>query len=111
MVDDHSDDRTAEVASDAGAVVVRAAEVLPDHGRGHGKGVALWKSLYASGGDVVVWCDADVRDFDPRFVTGLLGPLLTDTRRVVREGLLRAAGRRPACAAAAGSPSWSPGPC
>lgn len=78
VIDDHSSDRTAQEAEAAGAVVVRAAEVLTEHGLGPGKGEALWKSLYASSGDVVVWCDADVRDFDPRFITGVLGPLLTD---------------------------------
>lgn len=78
VVDDHSTDRTGEEATAAGASVVAAAGVLVEHGRGHGKGEALWKSLFASTGDVVVWCDADVRDFDPRFITGLLGPLLTD---------------------------------
>jgi glucosyl-3-phosphoglycerate synthase len=78
VVDDHSSDRTSREAETAGAVVVNAAEILTDHGQGHGKGEALWKSLYASTGDIVVWCDADVRDFNPRFITGLLGPLLTD---------------------------------
>lgn len=78
VVDDHSTDRTAEVAADAGARVVAAADLLPGHGSGRGKGQALWKSLYAATGDVVVWCDADVEGFDPCFVTGLLGPLLTD---------------------------------
>ena len=78
VVDDHSTDRTAQRAAAAGARVVRAAEVLPEFGRGHGKGEALWKSLHASTGDIVIWCDADVRDFDTRFITGLLGPLLTD---------------------------------
>jgi glucosyl-3-phosphoglycerate synthase len=78
VVDDHSSDRTGDEAMAAGARVVAAADLLAEHGRGHGKGEALWKSLYASTGDVVVWCDADVRDFDPRFITGLLGPLLTD---------------------------------
>lgn len=78
VVDDHSTDRTAAVAHDAGAVVVDASNVLVDHGRGHGKGEALWKSLYASTGDLVIWCDADVRDFDTKFISGLLGPLLTD---------------------------------
>ena len=78
VVDDHSDDRTGAEAEAAGARVVSAGDVLADHGRGHGKGEALWKSLYASSGEIVVWCDADVRDFDPRFITGLLGPLLTD---------------------------------
>ena len=71
VIDDHSSDRTAELATDAGARVVRAAEVLPEFGQGHGKGEALWKSLYASTGDIVIWCDADVRDFDTRFITGM----------------------------------------
>lgn len=78
VVDDHSSDRTGEEATAAGARVIEAAEVLAGHGRGHGKGEALWKSVFASTGEVIVWCDADVRDFDPRFITGLLGPLLTD---------------------------------
>lgn len=78
VVDDHSCDGTGDLARAAGATVVLADEVLPDHGRQPGKGEALWKSLFASTGDVVVWCDADIRDFDVRFVVGVLGPLLTD---------------------------------
>ncbi|HEX7442605.1 MAG TPA: glucosyl-3-phosphoglycerate synthase [Acidimicrobiales bacterium] len=76
VVDDHSSDRTAEVAAEAGAVVLAADEILAEYGEGHGKGEALWKSLYASRGDLIVWCDADVRQFDPAFVVGLVGPLL-----------------------------------
>jgi len=76
VVDDHSSDDTAAVAARAGAKVLSADEILPEYGRGHGKGEALWKSLYASQGDLIVWCDADVRDFDPAFVIGLIGPLL-----------------------------------
>jgi glucosyl-3-phosphoglycerate synthase len=76
VIDDHSTDRTAAVAADAGATVLRADEILPDYGAGHGKGEALWKSLYASQGDIVAWCDADVRNFDPAFVVGLVGPLV-----------------------------------
>ena len=57
--------------------MIRAAEVLPDHGNGHGKGAALWRSLYESEGDLVVWCDADLVDSESHFVLGLLGPLLT----------------------------------
>jgi len=79
VIDDHSDDRTAIVAADAGARVVAAHEVLGDCEIGPGKGAALWKSLFASKGDLVVWCDADLLDFDPNFVVGLLGPLLTET--------------------------------
>jgi glucosyl-3-phosphoglycerate synthase len=76
VVDDHSSDDTAAVAAEAGAKVLSAHEILPDYGIGHGKGEALWKSLYASQGDLIVWCDADVRDFDPAFVVGLIGPLV-----------------------------------
>ncbi len=78
VIDDHSTDATADVAAAAGATVVDARTVLPGHGAGHGKGEALWKSLHVSTGDLVVWCDADIQGFDTRFVTGLLGPLLTD---------------------------------
>jgi glucosyl-3-phosphoglycerate synthase len=78
VVDDGSQDRTAAVARAAGAVVVAAGDVLPETGPGTGKGEALWKSLAASSGDIVLWCDADVRSFDTRFVTRLLAPLLLD---------------------------------
>jgi len=77
VVDDHSKDGTARAAAAAGARVVTAAEVLPEFGDGHGKGEALWKSLHEAEGDLIVWCDADLLDFDPGFVVGLVGPLLT----------------------------------
>jgi len=78
VVDDHSTDATAAVAVAAGARVVDASAVLTDHGEGHGKGEALWKSVHESAGDLVVWVDADILEFDPGFIIGLLGPLLTD---------------------------------
>lgn len=78
VVDDGSSDRTAEVAAAAGAAVVAASDVLPHCGPGTGKGEALWKGVAASTGDIVVFCDADIRGFDPAFVTGLLAPLLLD---------------------------------
>lgn len=76
VIDDHSSDHTATQAAAAGARVIDAAQVLPRFGAGPGKGEALWKSLFASDGDIVVWCDADVHDFDPAYVVGLVGPLL-----------------------------------
>jgi glucosyl-3-phosphoglycerate synthase len=79
VVDDHSEDRTSEVAAAAGARVVRAADVLAEFGAGHGKGEAMWKSLYEAEGDLIVWCDADVLGFGAHYVTGLLGPLLTNS--------------------------------
>ena len=78
VVDDGSVDDTAAVARQAGARVVAAGDVLTEYGPAPGKGQALWKSLVVSRGDLVVWCDADIVNFDPRFVTSLLAPLLTD---------------------------------
>ena len=77
VVDDHSTDGTAKVAADAGATVVAAGDVLTSHGDGFGKGEAMWKSLYASSGDLVVWCDADVTSFSAGYVVGMVGVLLT----------------------------------
>ncbi|WP_211343108.1 glucosyl-3-phosphoglycerate synthase [Actinomadura pelletieri] len=78
VVDSRSADRTAAVAAAAGAVVVAQDDVLPEHGRMSGKGEALWKSLAVTSGDLIVFVDADLREFTSSYVTGLLGPLLTD---------------------------------
>jgi glucosyl-3-phosphoglycerate synthase len=43
-----------------------------------GKGQAMRVGLEASKGDIVAFVDADVTNFGPHFVTGLLGPLLLD---------------------------------
>lgn len=76
VVDDGSDDATAEVATAAGAKVVAAGEVLADLGTDLGKGGAMWAGLQVTTGDVVAFCDADVRSFHAGFVLGLVGPLL-----------------------------------
>ncbi len=101
VVDDGSTDATAAVARAAGADVVAAGMVADGMvadgmvadgmvadgmaadgmvadggGGGNGKGQAMWTALAVSVGDLVVFCDADVRHFAPHFVTGLLGPLL-----------------------------------
>jgi glucosyl-3-phosphoglycerate synthase len=78
VMDGSSSDGTRRVAEQAGARVVLDHEVLPRLAPGHGKGEAMWKSLAVLSGDLVVWLDADVVDFDPAFVSGLLGPLLAD---------------------------------
>ncbi|MGZ6944083.1 MAG: glucosyl-3-phosphoglycerate synthase [Acidimicrobiia bacterium] len=77
VLDDGSADATAAVASWEGARVVAAQDVLPESGPGSGKGNAMWKSLDAAEGDILCWLDADIRNFGAHFVTGLLGPLLT----------------------------------
>lgn len=92
VVDDHSTDGTAAAAVAAGARVVHSADVLPDAGPGSGKGDAIWKSLAASTGDLVAWVDGDITDFGPRFVTGLLGPLLTSPSVQFVKGFYRRPG-------------------
>src|SRR6478752_3828487 len=77
VIDSDSTDDTYAVASDAGAVVHRSAEIRPDLGSVPGKGEAMWKSLFVTTGDVLVYMDADLLDWDTHFVPGLLGPLLT----------------------------------
>ncbi|MCZ7422463.1 MULTISPECIES: glucosyl-3-phosphoglycerate synthase [unclassified Micromonospora] len=78
VVDSRSTDRTAAVARAAGAEVVSQDAMTRGLPRLTGKGDALWAGLAAAEGDVVAFVDADLREFRPHFVTGLLGPLLTD---------------------------------
>lgn len=78
VVDTDSSDATARRAADAGARVVSSREVLPTIPLERGKGEAMWRGLAASGGDLVVFVDADLRSFTADYVTGLLGPLLLD---------------------------------
>jgi glucosyl-3-phosphoglycerate synthase len=78
VIDSSSSDATATAAEAAGATVIQDRDVLPDLEPLAGKGEALWKSLFALRGDVLLWLDADIRNFDPRFVCGPLGPILTD---------------------------------
>jgi glucosyl-3-phosphoglycerate synthase len=78
VIDSDSTDGTAEAAAAAGAVVYRASDIAPALGACRGKGEALWKSLMVTTGDVLVFVDADLTQWGPYFVTGLLGPLLAD---------------------------------
>ncbi len=78
VIDSDSTDGTARAARDAGAVVHEAATVRPDLGGRPGKGEAMWKALFVTEGDVLVFMDADLTEWGTHFVAGLLGPLLTD---------------------------------
>ncbi|HEU4511806.1 MAG TPA: glucosyl-3-phosphoglycerate synthase [Nocardioidaceae bacterium] len=78
VIDSDSTDETARAARDAGAVVHEAAAIRPELGGRPGKGEAMWKSLFVTIGDVLVFMDADLTEWGPHFVTGLLGPLLAE---------------------------------
>jgi glucosyl-3-phosphoglycerate synthase len=78
VIDSGSSDRTAEVAAAAGARVVHRDAILPRIPALPGKGEVLWRSLMVTSGDIVCFVDADLRDFSADFVSGVVGPLLTD---------------------------------
>ncbi|WP_354641863.1 glucosyl-3-phosphoglycerate synthase [Kitasatospora camelliae] len=78
VVDSGSMDRTAETAARAGARVVHRDGILPRLAAEPGKGEVLWRSLLVTSGAIVCFIDADLREFDPAFVSGIVGPLLTD---------------------------------
>jgi nucleotide-binding universal stress UspA family protein len=95
VVDSESEDRTAEIAEQLGVTVYRHSAILPELGSHTGKGEALWKSLHVLDGDIVAWIDTDISNIQPRFVYGLVGPLLRTPRiqyvkgfyqRPIREG-------------------------
>ncbi|HEX5533336.1 MAG TPA: glucosyl-3-phosphoglycerate synthase [Actinomycetales bacterium] len=86
VIDSLSDDDTLAAASAAGARVVTCAEALPDVEPMRGKGEAMWRSLFATSGDIVAFCDADLLDAGAHYGVGLLGPLLTDPDTLLVKG-------------------------
>ncbi len=86
MLDSLSTDATAARAAAAGARVVKATEALPSVAPVPGKGEAMWRALFATEGDVVAFCDADLLDAGPHYGIGLLGPLLTNPATMLVKG-------------------------
>jgi glucosyl-3-phosphoglycerate synthase len=77
LIDSNSIDRTVEIARSLGVSVYSHADILLlEVGSVRGKGEALWKSLHVLKGDIIVWIDTDITNIHPRFVYGLIGPLL-----------------------------------
>lgn len=76
LIDSNSDDRTREIAQSLDVPVFIHQEILPVYGPRRGKGEALWKSLYCTQGDILIWLDTDIVNIHPRFAYGLIGPLL-----------------------------------
>ncbi len=89
LMDSNSTDRTREIAQDLGIPVYIHQQVLPQYGAREGKGEALWKSLYVTKGDLIIWVDTDIRNFHPRFVYGLIGALLYRTKLMLVKGFYR----------------------
>jgi glucosyl-3-phosphoglycerate synthase len=102
IIDSRSTDGTLDIASDEGAEIFFDDEILPGMPHASGKGEALWKSIFAMDGDIIVWVDSDIENIHPRFVYGLAGPLLSEPdigyvkafyqRPLKREGELQPSG-------------------
>ncbi len=89
LIDSASTDRTVEIAKELGVPVQIHQEILKSSGQRRGKGEALWKSLYALKGDIICWIDTDIKNVDPRFIYGLVGPLLKEPRIQYVKGYYR----------------------
>ena len=76
VIDSGSTDHTREIAKSFGADVFIADDILPHLPKYTGKGENLWKALYITQGDIIVYLDADIKNIHHRFAYGLLGPLL-----------------------------------
>jgi glucosyl-3-phosphoglycerate synthase len=75
VIDSGSTDQTREIAREFGADVYKASDILPHLKPFVGKGENLWKALYITTGDIIVYLDADIKNIHHRFAYGLIGPL------------------------------------
>jgi glycosyltransferase involved in cell wall biosynthesis/nucleotide-binding universal stress UspA family protein len=89
LIDSNSTDRTREIAAKEGVPVYIHQELLPNMEPRRGKGEALWKSLLVTKGDLIVWIDTDIVNIHPRFVYGIIGPLLINPQVQLVKGFYR----------------------
>ena len=78
VMDSLSTDQSARIAAESGARVYSVGEVRPDLGIRAGKGEALWKSQFVTNADVTAFIDADLTEWGPHFLRGVIGPLLAN---------------------------------
>ena len=77
VIDGGSMDKTKEICNEFNEVLFyNQNDILKDISNNKGKGEALWKSLYVTKSDIIIYVDSDIKNFDERFVVGILGPLL-----------------------------------
>jgi glycosyltransferase involved in cell wall biosynthesis/nucleotide-binding universal stress UspA family protein len=89
LIDSDSTDRTREIAKEEGISVYIHQLLLERLGARSGKGEALWKSLLVTSGDIIVWVDTDIVNIHPRFVYGIVGPLLLNPQVQFVKGFYR----------------------
>jgi len=89
LIDSASTDRTRQIAENLGLPVYIHQNLLPELGPREGKGEALWKSLLVTKGDIIAWIDTDIINIHPRFIYGIIGPLLLNRSIQLVKGFYR----------------------
>ena len=74
MIDSGSKDKDFEVANSYGADTYFI--YFTRSGDKRGKGENLWKAIHQLKGDIICYVDADISNIHPRFVYGLIAPLI-----------------------------------
>ena len=78
VIDGGSKDKTKDICAtyNDNVTFYEQSKILSNVCNFNGKGEALWKSLYVTKSDIIIYIDSDIKNFDERFVTGILGPIL-----------------------------------
>ena len=87
VIDGGSKDKTQLICEQYSELVSfqQQSNILSSVCNYRGKGEALWKSLYVTKSDIIIYVDSDIKNFDERFVVGILGPLLiNDSAKFVK---------------------------
>jgi len=89
LMDSDSTDQTRSIAESLGVPVYIHQQILPQYGARYGKGEALWKSLFVTRGELLLWIDTDIVNIQPHFVYGLAGVLLNNPQVQFVKGFYR----------------------
>lgn len=85
VVDDKSEDKTAEVAAAAGAKVITSQV--------RGKGISMKDGIQQATNDIILFLDGDIDPYPEGTITGLADPLINDEADFVKGSFARNAGR------------------
>ena len=78
VIDGGSKDKTIEICESflPHIRLLHEKDILTSATTAKGKGNQLWKALFCTNCDIVIYIDSDLKNFTTNYVTGILGPLL-----------------------------------
>lgn len=85
VINNNSSDRTEEIAQQNGAKVYLCKKI--------GKGYAMALGLNKANGDVILYVDADIDNYEDNFIERMLKPILEDKYDFVKSTFNRSKGR------------------